>query len=98
MRRFAVSGALALLVGIPVAASAQGFAPAKGDDALRFRQASMFLMAQHLGALGAMVKGDKPWDAAAAELYAEASRAAASVPERDHLTRQAARVRQQLRS
>ena len=34
---------------------------------------------------------------AAAGLYAEASRAAASVPERDHLTRQAARVRQLLR-
>jgi RNA polymerase sigma factor (sigma-70 family) len=33
----------------------------------------------------------------AAELYAEASRAAASLAERDHLTRQAARVRQQLR-
>ena len=32
----------------------------------------------------------------AAELYAEAARAAASVPERDHLTRQAARVRQLL--
>lgn len=35
--------------------------------------------------------------AQAAELYAEASRAATSVPERDHLTRQAARVRQLLR-
>ena len=34
----------------------------------------------------------------AAELYAEASRAATSVPERDHLTREAARVRQLLRS
>jgi RNA polymerase sigma factor (sigma-70 family) len=33
----------------------------------------------------------------AAVLYAEAARAAASVPERDHLTRQAARVRQLLR-
>jgi predicted RNA polymerase sigma factor len=33
----------------------------------------------------------------AAKLYAEASRAAASVPERDHLTREAARVRQLLR-
>ncbi|HYQ63597.1 RNA polymerase sigma factor [Actinophytocola sp.] len=33
----------------------------------------------------------------AAELYAEASRTAASMAERDHLTRQAARVRQQLR-
>ncbi|WP_405085231.1 RNA polymerase sigma factor [Microbispora sp. NBC_01389] len=33
----------------------------------------------------------------AAELYAEASRAAVSVPERDHLTREAARVRQLLR-
>jgi predicted RNA polymerase sigma factor len=32
----------------------------------------------------------------AAELYAEAAGAAASVPERDHLTRQAARVRQLL--
>jgi RNA polymerase sigma factor (sigma-70 family) len=34
----------------------------------------------------------------AAELYAEASRVATSVPERDHLTREAARVRQVLRS
>jgi RNA polymerase sigma factor (sigma-70 family) len=34
----------------------------------------------------------------AAELYAEAARAATSVPERDHLTREAARVRQLLRS
>jgi RNA polymerase sigma factor (sigma-70 family) len=33
----------------------------------------------------------------AAELYAEAARAAASVAERDHLTREAARVRQRLR-
>jgi len=33
----------------------------------------------------------------AAELYAEASRAATSAPERDHLTREAARVRQRLR-
>ena len=33
----------------------------------------------------------------AADLYAEAARAATSVPELDHLTREAARVRQQLR-
>jgi RNA polymerase sigma factor (sigma-70 family) len=33
----------------------------------------------------------------AAELYAEAARAATSLPERDHLTREAARVRQLLR-
>ena len=33
----------------------------------------------------------------ATDLYAEAARAAASVPERDHLTREAARVRQLLR-
>ncbi|TDC51371.1 RNA polymerase subunit sigma-24 [Jiangella ureilytica] len=33
----------------------------------------------------------------AAGLYADAARAATSVPERDHLTREAARVRQQLR-
>jgi RNA polymerase sigma factor (sigma-70 family) len=34
----------------------------------------------------------------AAELYAEAARAAASLPERDHLTREAARVRQLLQA
>ena len=34
----------------------------------------------------------------AAALYAEASRATTSLPERDHLTREAARVRQRLRS
>lgn len=34
----------------------------------------------------------------AAELYAEASRAATSVVERDHLTHEAARVRQLLRN
>ncbi len=34
----------------------------------------------------------------AADLYAEASRAATTVPERDHLAREAARVRQSLRS
>jgi len=34
----------------------------------------------------------------AAALYAEASRSATNVPERDHLTREAARVRQSLRS
>jgi hypothetical protein len=34
----------------------------------------------------------------AAGLYAEASGAASSVPERDHLTREAARVRQRLRT
>jgi hypothetical protein len=33
----------------------------------------------------------------AAELYADAARSATTVPERDHLTREAARVRQLLR-
>jgi hypothetical protein len=32
----------------------------------------------------------------AADLYAQAAKAATSVPERDHLTREAARVRQLL--
>jgi predicted RNA polymerase sigma factor len=34
----------------------------------------------------------------AAELYAEAARAATSLPERDHLTREAVRVRQLLQA
>ena len=55
------------LIGALIGATtvqAQSFAPAKGEDALRYRQSTLFLMGQHFGVLGAMAKGDRPFDAA----------------------------------
>ena len=62
MQRFAAAAGFVVLVALPLAGSGQNFAPAKGGDALRYRQSSMFMMSQHMGQLAAMVKGDKPWD------------------------------------
>ena len=40
---------------------------AKAEDAVKYRQATMFLMSNHMGRLGAMAKGTIPFDAAAAQ-------------------------------
>jgi cytochrome c556 len=62
VKRLPITFGLLLLLALPMAAQAQGFAPAKGDDAFRYRQSTMFMMGQHVGALAAMVRGDKPFD------------------------------------
>jgi len=43
---------------------------AKPDDAVKYRQSSMFVMSNHMGRLGAMARGDRPFDAAAAQYSA----------------------------
>ncbi len=43
---------------------------AKPEDAVKYRQATMFLMGNHMGRLGAMAKGAIPFDAAAAQASA----------------------------
>jgi cytochrome c556 len=71
VHRLAITASLGLLLALPVVASAQGFAPAKGADALRYRQASMFMMGQSAGQLAAMIKGDKPYNQELALHHAE---------------------------
>jgi len=44
---------------------------AKTDDAVKYRQSALFLQGQHFGRIGAMVKGNVPFDAAAATANAE---------------------------
>lgn len=39
---------------------------AKAEDAIKYRQSALFVMAQHFGRLGAMTKGDVAYDAATA--------------------------------
>ncbi|MEO8653712.1 MAG: cytochrome c [Ramlibacter sp.] len=58
----------AAAVAIAAPASAQF---AKPEDAIKYRQSALFVMAQHFGRIGAMVNGRVPYDAAAAGANAE---------------------------
>jgi len=50
-----------LMAGIAGAAHAQ--APfAKAEDAIKYRKSAMFVMAQHYGRLGPVVKGERPYN------------------------------------
>jgi cytochrome c556 len=52
---------LVLMAGIAGAAQAQ--APfAKVEDAVKYRKNALFVMAQHFGRLGPVVKGERPYD------------------------------------
>ena len=69
MMNRSVLAALALAgaaVSLPAAAQFQ-----KPEDAVKYRQSSMFVMANHFGRIGAMVQGRAPYDAATATANAE---------------------------
>lgn len=59
-------GAAAVTLALPVSAQF-----AKPEDAIKYRQSALFVMAQHFGRLGAMVNGKVPYDATAAAANAE---------------------------
>lgn len=65
MRSLLVVASVAVAGGLFSAPAAAQFA--KPDDAVKYRQSSMFLMSNHMGRLAAMVRGDRPFDAAAAQ-------------------------------
>ena len=58
--------ALALVTALPAAAQFQ-----KPEDAVKYRQSAMFVMANHVGRIGAMANGRVPYDAAQATANAE---------------------------
>ena len=56
-----------LLVGVflalGIAVSAQAQAPfKKAEDAIKYRQSALFVMGQHFGRLGPVVKGERPYN------------------------------------
>jgi cytochrome c556 len=55
-----------LTASLPAAAQFQ-----KPEDAVKYRQSAMFVMANHFGRIGAMVNGRAPYDAAQAAANAE---------------------------
>ena len=58
--------AAAAALSLPAAAQFQ-----KPEDAVKYRQSTMFVQANHFGRIGAMVQGRAPYDAAAALANAE---------------------------
>lgn len=70
-----VVAAAATLLALP--ASAQF---AKPEDAVKYRQSALFVMAQHFGRIGAMANGRVPYDANAAIANAEVVNNLAKLP------------------
>ena len=68
MKRFASLAVAAACAAMSLPAAAQF---AKPEDAIKYRQSSLFVMSQHFGRLGAMANGRVPYDAAAAAANAE---------------------------
>lgn len=62
----AVTTVAGLAASLPAAAQFQ-----KPEDAVKYRQSAMFVMANHFGRIGAMVNGRAPYDAGAAAANAE---------------------------
>ena len=76
--KFAATLALATAAfTLATPASAQFTTP---EDAVKYRQSVMFVMAQHFGRVGAMVNGRAPYDAKAAVDNAETAAEMAKLP------------------
>ncbi|WP_447779110.1 c-type cytochrome [Variovorax boronicumulans] len=77
MIRFASFALAAACAAMSLPAAAQF---AKSEDAIKYRQSALFVMAQHFGRLGAMANGRVPYDAAAAAANAEVVADMAKLP------------------
>lgn len=77
MRFFAPLALAAAAAAFAAPASAQF---AKPEDAVKYRQNALFVMAQHFGRIGAMVNGKAPYDAKAALENAEIVNVMARLP------------------
>lgn len=64
MKRTFAGIALAAMIAVPLSVQAQF---AKVEDAVKYRKASFTVMAAHFSRVGAVVKGERPYDKAALE-------------------------------
>jgi len=72
-------GAAALVFGTLLAAPAMAQF-AKPEDAIKYRQSAFTVMGNHMGRLAAMAKGERPYDAAAAQSSARIIDTIAKLP------------------
>lgn len=77
MKAFALAAAAATLFSLTAPASAQF---AKAEDAIKYRQSSLFVMGQHFSRVGAMANGRVPFDAKVAAENADVVAAMAKLP------------------
>lgn len=69
------------IAGLTVMTSTSSFAQfAKPEDAIKYRQSALFVMAQHFGRIGAMANGRVPFDAKVAADNAEIVAEMAKLP------------------
>lgn len=69
------------IAGLTVLTSTSSFAQfAKPEDAIKYRQSALFVMAQHFGRIGAMANGRVPFDAKVAADNAEIVAEMAKLP------------------
>ncbi|WP_151449101.1 c-type cytochrome [Lacisediminimonas profundi] len=64
MKRLSAALAFSSLLAVPFSAQAQF---AKVEDAVKYRQSALSVMGTHFGRIGAVVKGEKPYDKATVE-------------------------------
>ncbi|MDB5797749.1 MAG: cytochrome c [Paucimonas sp.] len=64
MKRLSVAAMAISMLALPYAAHAQF---AKPEDAVKYRQSALSVMGTHFGRIGAVVKGEKPYDKASVE-------------------------------
>jgi cytochrome c556 len=69
MKNISLALAMAGLLAAPLASQAVTFK--KAEDAIKYRQSTFSVMAAHFSDIGAMVKGDKAFDAKAAQANAD---------------------------
>lgn len=77
MKRFSALFACACLLALPLGAQAQF---AKPEDAVKYRQSALALTGAHFARIGAVVKGEKPYDKAAVERDAALVETLAKLP------------------
>ena len=79
MKRVALAAA-ALAVSGSLYSTAALAQFAKADDAIKYRQSAFTLLTTHMGRLGAMARGDVPFDAAAAQASAKVVEVVSHLP------------------
>jgi len=79
MKRLALAAAVLAVSGsLYSAGAAAQFA--KPDDAIKYRQSAFTVLTTHMGRLGAMARGDVPFDAAAAQASARVVEVVSHLP------------------
>lgn len=77
LKKLVFSSAVATAALLALPANAQF---AKSEEAIKYRQGSLFVIGQHFGRIGAMVNGKMPFDAKAAQENADIVAAMAALP------------------